>query len=96
MDYKKYHKAENASPEVITHERAENIRNRLMNSGVAVPDAIEAMYHQPMSEMKPLGRVRETLETPRLEKKALNKFRTMVEERMPGFGTGGFGESKSR
>lgn len=96
MDYRKHHKNASALPEGMTPERAENIRNRLMNSGVAVPDAIEAMYHQPMSEMKPQGRVHAEREKPRLEKKTLNKFRRMVEERMPGFETGGFGESRSR
>lgn len=96
MDYRKNHQNSFAAPEVMSPDRAENIRNRLMNSGTAVPDVIEALCHQPAGEVEPQGRVHASRETSRLEKKALGKFRAMVQERLPDFGTGGFGESKSR
>jgi hypothetical protein len=73
--------------DLITPERAANIRRRLMNAGVAVPESIELLSQSSTCHLELKGPHPESLRRrPKLEAAALNSFRTMFEERMPGAG----------
>ena len=76
MDYSKYSENEHAFTEGMTPERAENIRNRWLNSGVAVPDELHALHGANDSIVtSPPMRAEELRPKPKRDAAALKRFR---------------------
>lgn len=79
MDYRKNHQNSFAASEVMPPDRVENIRNRCLNAGVAVPETIERIYSSEQEQcMLPAMRPEALRPKPKLEAAARKRFRGTI------------------